>query len=128
MDESTEKCCKRKNFSRTYALTPCHSTYDDLISLRLQGLDDHEFVFQSQKNKNLSPNRVREIVTAAKFRAGIKKRVSPHWLRHCHASHALDRGAPIHLVQTTLGHSSISTTGKYLHSRPQESSSRFLGI
>jgi site-specific recombinase XerD len=32
--------------------------------------------------------------------------VSPSWFRHAHASHALDRGAPIHLVQATLGHAS----------------------
>ena len=104
------------------------ATNDDLILLKKPVNYDHCFVFQSQKNKSLSSNRVREIVTAAKLRAGIKQKVSPHWLRHCHASHALDRGAPIHLVQSTLGHTSVATTGKYLHSRPQESSSKYLGI
>ncbi len=46
-------------------------------------------------------------------KAGLKNasEVSPHWLRHAHASHAMDRGAEIHLVQATLGHSDISTTG-----------------
>jgi site-specific recombinase XerD len=52
--------------------------------------------------------------------------VSPHWLRHAHASHALDHHAPIHLVQATLGHASVSTTGRYLHARPTESSSFYL--
>jgi integrase/recombinase XerD len=47
-------------------------------------------------------------------------------LRHAHASHALDRSAPIHLVQATLGRSSIATTGKYLHARPNESPSFYL--
>jgi site-specific recombinase XerD len=47
-------------------------------------------------------------------------------MRHAHASHALERGAPIHLVQATLAHSSISTTGRYLHARPSDSSSRYL--
>jgi hypothetical protein len=51
--------------------------------------------------------------------------VSPHWFRHAHASHALDRGAPIHLVQATFGHASITTTGHCLHARPNESSSHF---
>src|SRR4051794_8426859 len=49
-------------------------------------------------------------------------------MRHAHASHALDRGAPIHLVQATLGHSSVATTGKYLHARPTESSSKYLAV
>ena len=51
---------------------------------------------------------------------------APHWLRHAHASHALDHGAPIHLVQATLGHSSVATTSLYLHARPGDSSARFL--
>jgi len=68
------------------------------------------------------------IVRAAAHRAGIDANVSPHWLRHAHASHSLDRGAPIHLVQTTLGHASIATTGRYLHARPQDSSARYLEV
>jgi site-specific recombinase XerD len=67
-------------------------------------------------------------VKQAGKRAGLEASVSPHWLRHAHASHALDRGAPIHLVQATLGHASISTTGRYLHARPKESSGRFLPL
>lgn len=39
----------------------------------------------------------------------------------------MDRGARIHLVQATLGHLGISTTGKYLHARPDESSALYLG-
>jgi hypothetical protein len=54
--------------------------------------------------------------------------VSPHWLRHAHASHALDHGAPLSLVRDTLGHASISTTSAYLHARPGDSSARFLVI
>ena len=50
--------------------------------------------------------------------------VSPYWLRHAPASHVLDRGALIHLVRTTLGHASVSTTGRYLHARPADSSAR----
>ncbi len=39
--------------------------------------------------------------------------MSPHWLRHAHASHALERGAPVALVRDTLGHRSVSTTNGY---------------
>jgi len=65
------------------------------------------------------------IVRAAGERAGIQK-VSPHWLRHAHASHSLDRGAPLHLVQHTLGHASVTTTSRYLHARPNDSSALYL--
>ena len=64
----------------------------------------------------------------AAVRAGIDLAVSPPWMRHAHASHALDRGARIHLVQATLGHASITTTGRYLHARPKDSSGRFLAL
>ena len=85
-------------------------------------------VFRSRKGGHLDESQVWRIVRKAAKRAGIEKKVSCHWLRHAHASHALDRGAPIHLVQQTLGHSSISTTGKYLHARPTESSGSYLPV
>jgi len=56
----------------------------------------------------------------------VKESVSPHWLRHAHASHALDNGAPISLVQQTLGHGSIKTTSIYVHARPGDSSALYL--
>jgi hypothetical protein len=68
------------------------------------------------------------IIRRAALRAGVAEGVSPHWLRHAHASHALDHGAPIHLVQATLGHSSVATTSRYLHARPGDSSARFLAL
>ncbi len=84
-------------------------------------------IFRSRKGGGpLDVSQVRRIVYAAAERAGLEQRVSPHWLRHAHASHALDRSAPIHLVQATLGHASVATTGRYLHARPSESSSFYL--
>ena len=88
-------------------------------------------VFRSRKgthNGVLRPLAVLRIVRRSARRAGIEAPVSPHWFRHAHASHALDRGAPIHLVQATLGHAGITTTGRYLHARPNDSSSRFLPL
>ena len=84
-------------------------------------------IFRSRKGGGaLDVSQIRRIVYAAARKAGIEERVSPHWMRHAHASHALDRSAPIHLVQATLGHASVSTTGRYLHARPTESSSFYL--
>jgi len=83
---------------------------------------------QVRESARLGEEQVWRIVRQAARRAGIEGNVSPHWLRHAHGSHALDRGAPIHLVQATLGHASVATTGKYLHARPKESSSRFLAL
>lgn len=85
-------------------------------------------VFLSRKKGHLDESAVWRIVKKATKRAGIAKDVSCHWFRHAHASHALDRGCPIHLVQATLGHSSISTTGRYLHARPTDSSGNYLPV
>jgi integrase/recombinase XerD len=89
---------------------------------------DGDPVFRSRKGGAVQPAAVFRIVRQAAQRAGIELHVSPHWLRHAHASHALDRGAPIHLVQATLGHASVATTGRYLHARPKDSSGRFLAL
>jgi len=107
------------------------SVWQILMELRpiAAGLSDP--VFRSRKAVNggfLQPIGVLRVVRGAAKRAGIELPVSPHWFRHAHASHALDRGAPIHLVQATLGHASVATTGRYLHARPQDSSSRFLPL
>ncbi len=74
----------------------------------------------------LSTSQICRIVRKAAIAAGIAKPVSPHWFRHCFCSHAIDRGAPIHLVQRDAGHSSVAVTSRYLHARPKESAARFL--
>ena len=107
------------------------SVWQQLMALRRAEVLPDDAVFRSRKKKDgawLRPLAVLRMVRRAAARAGIHLPVSPHWFRHAHASHALDRGAPIHLVQATLGHASIATTGRYLHARPNDSSSRFLPL
>jgi len=85
-------------------------------------------VFRSRRGGHLDPSAMERIVQKAATRAGISGKVSPHWLRHAHATHALERQCPIHLVQATLGHASVATTGRYLHARPTDSSARYLTV
>lgn len=103
------------------------SVWQAIIGLRASASDDAP-VFRSRKGGHLHISQLWRIVKAAAKRAGVEKAVSTHWWRHAHASHALDRGCPIHLLQATLGHSSVATTGKYLHARPAESSGKFLPL
>jgi site-specific recombinase XerD len=114
---------------KTRAIRLPASVWKLLAGLRGSDSDGGQPVFRSRKKGGaLTPVGVLRIVRQAARRAGFDLAVSPHWLRHAHASHALDRGAPIHLVQATLGHASITTTGRYLHARPADSSGRFLGL
>jgi integrase/recombinase XerD len=79
-------------------------------------------VFASRKGGRLSARAVNYMLKRAAERAGITGAISPHWLRHAHGSHALDRGATLAEVQTTLGHANVATTSGYLHARPDTSS------
>lgn len=102
------------------------ATWAALWGLRGEaGLDDP--VFRSRKGGALGTGQVWRIVRQAGLSVGIVG-VSPHWLRHSHASHALERGASVALVRDTLGHATVATTSKYLHARPGESSALFLTV
>jgi integrase/recombinase XerD len=85
-------------------------------------------VFQSVRRPGclLTERAVNFIVKEAAERAGVNPAASIHWLRHAHASHAIDNGAPITLVSATLGHADLKTTSVYAHVLPGESSSRYL--
>jgi integrase len=107
---------------------PCQPRFWGELIGRRGTAKPEEPVFRSRSGKALDRGRVRVILRRAAQRAGVVEGVSPHWLRHAHASHALDHGAPIHLVQATLGHSSVATTSRYLHARPGDSSERFLAM
>lgn len=107
-------------------------TYQELLSLDGAFLGKDRYVFQSQKGKGgTQPMNVRQaerIVQEAAKRTGITGKVSPHWIRHAHASHALDNGESINVVKETLGHASLATTSKYTHARPNTSSSQKLKV
>ena len=85
-------------------------------------------IFTSATNNPLAPAHIHRIVKRSASKAELPQaaQVSPHWLRHAHATHALAQGAPLRLVQATLGHASLDTTSKYLHIRPSESSGDYL--
>ena len=85
-------------------------------------------VFPSPRGGALTDRAVNYMIKRTAARAGIQPDPSVHWLRHAHASHALDNGAPISLVQATLGHESLATTSVYTHARPGESSGRYLKV
>jgi integrase/recombinase XerD len=112
---------------RTRVVLLSRDTWQELAALRGTAGDDDP-VFVSRRGGPLAESAVYRIVRKAARRAGLPGSVSPHWLRHAHASHALDRGAPVSLVKETLGHASVATTDRYLHARPDDSSARYLAV
>jgi integrase/recombinase XerD len=74
------------------------------------------------RNILLTERAVHAVVKRAAKATGINADVSPHWLRHAHGSHTIERGASLPKVQATLGHGNIATTSGYLHARPGDSS------
>ena len=75
--------------------------------------DDSHAVFLTNRGARISRQVIFNIVRDAGLRAKIERDVSPHALRHSCATHLLDRGADLRVVQEMLGHASIATTQVY---------------
>ena len=84
-------------------------------------------VFPSDKKgaERLTVRTVDRIVTRAARRVGLHG-VTPHTLRHCYATHMLENGAPLKVVQDLLGHDSIAATQRYLRITPSQIKKSYL--
>jgi site-specific recombinase XerD len=96
--------------------------YTILSQRTLEVLRDHfryqrpgEWLFCGREGKPLSKRSIEKIVSVAAAKACKGKRVHPHTLRHCFATHLLEAGVALPVIQQLLGHSSVKTTMIYLH-------------
>lgn len=74
-----------------------------------------EYLFEGMKAGNpYSATSIRKIISSHAKKTGITKKISVHTFRHCYATHMLEKGANLKVIQLQLGHSSIKTTSIYL--------------
>ena len=83
--------------------------------LNLSGIKKEGFIFVSNRGGKYNKRSVQMIVKNAAKKAEIKKKVSPHTLRHSFATHLLEAGADIRYIQELLGHKDLKTTQIYTH-------------
>lgn len=82
---------------------------------RWMGKEHHPYVFVNQRGKQLTSRGVQYIMEKQARLCNMNIHVHPHMFRHTFATHLLDNGADLRVVQELLGHSSLSTTQIYVH-------------
>ena len=97
-------------------LVPLSPSLLEMLRLYWKVTRPSEWLFPGHKGcDHVDDRTIQRAVDKAARKAGIKKKVTPHILRHCFATHLLEAGVDLRILQSLLGHTRIGTTFRYHH-------------
>jgi tyrosine recombinase XerC len=118
----TERLIRIRGKGKKERLVPFGSKAEKSLRAYLQarskinkGQVEEKPLFLNYRGKKLSSRSVERTVNKYILRSALRRKISPHSLRHSFASHLLSRGADLRVIQELLGHESLATTQKYTH-------------
>lgn len=97
------------------SLVPILDYYLQNIRPKMLKDKNHNFLFTNNHGNVISPRGIQYALNKQAITANLRQKVNPHMLRHSFATHLLDNGANLRVVQSLLGHESLSTTQIYTH-------------
>jgi integrase/recombinase XerD len=89
------------------------------------GFEQEKALFLSRTGKRIDRFRVWDRIKHYAKMSGVQKNISPHTLRHSFATHLLDNGADLRVIQEMMGHANINSTDRYMHISRQNLQERF---
>lgn len=116
------KVLGKRNKERFLPMLPSlQETLSEYVVLKDElGMQQHSYFFIGPKGKKLTENFVYTTVNFYLKQVSSKKKISPHMIRHSFATHLLNNGAELKVVQDLLGHASLAATQVYTHSSMQK--------